>query len=196
MCDAEMVAFMELVLPLSESNPFKVGSQLQIFACREHDDITGTIYSDYTPFVTASRSLELPDDYWNITDGHYLLRLLPPTEATVASRHESRLLPRWLRATEMRDQDPDPFKLPDTLQLYGEPNWIQEPEPHNCSCGAPMKLLLQIPDGYAFPMADGAPEQPNSFSATDYCIFLGNQICLFACSSQCHSHALWPVLQS
>ena len=196
LCDTQMVAFMEVALPCFESSLFAVGSRLQIFACREHDDITGTIYSDYAPFEAAIRTHTLPAEYWTITDGHYLLRLLPADERTVATSSENRLIPRFLNATGSEPRDPDSLEMPDALQLFGEPHWQQDPEHHDCCCGAPMALLLQVPDGYEFPMAEGAPQQPNSFSPTDYCLFLGNQVSLFACTKQCHPQAVWPVLQS
>src|SRR5262245_30934493 len=79
MCESDMIAFLELVVPACDSAPFQPGSRLQIFSCREHDDIAGTIYSDYSRFDSARRQRGLSPDYWNITDGHYLLRLLPPS---------------------------------------------------------------------------------------------------------------------
>lgn len=196
LCATDMVAFIEVVLRSFESSPFAVGSRLQIFACREHDDIPGTIYSDYTPFQTASRTRTLPQEYWKISDGHYLIRLLPPDEKTVASGSESRLVTRFLTAIEAESHPADSMEMPVNLQLFGEPFWQQDPEDHECCCGTAMALLIQFPDGYEFPMAAGAPEQPNSFSPTDYCLFLGNQVSLFACTKQCHPQAIWPILQS
>lgn len=189
-CNDELVAFLDLVLPVSDSSSFASGSRLQIFACRQHDDIAGTIYSDYAAFSTASQSHALPPHYWDISDGHYLLRLLPPSQKTAGARNELRLLPQFIVATPTRDDGEDGFKL------FGDPFWVQDAELHNCVCGAPMRLLLQIPVGYGFRMADHAPQQPNSFSATEYCIFLGNQLYLFGCTKQCHPQALWPVLQN
>ncbi|NOZ40487.1 MAG: hypothetical protein GXP24_09710 [Planctomycetes bacterium] len=185
-----MVAFLEIKLPPSDSHSFQPGSRLQIFACREHDDIAGDVYSGYTAFDNASRIVALPDEYWNITDGHYVLRLLSPTTKTVESKQESRLAHQYLAATIASEDSQDGFKL------FGQPYWVQHAEPHQCSCGAPMELLLQIPDGHGFRMADGAEEQPNSFSRMEYCIFLGNQLYLLGCTSQCNPYALWPVLQN
>jgi hypothetical protein len=190
MCNAQLIAFLEIVLPACASSQFAPGSRLQVFACRQHDDIAGPVYSDHSAFSAASRSRTLPPEYWNITDGHYLLRLLPPSEKTIESGRESRLLPQSVAATATDDDTEDGFKL------FGEPYWLQDAEPHECSCGAPMRLLLQIPEGYGFRMADGAEEQPNSFSHTEYGIFLGNQLYLLGCTKQCHPLALWPVLQS
>lgn len=87
---------------------------------------------------------------------------------------------------------PVPFSCP---KLFGRPYWLQDAEPHRCSCGAPMELIVQIPDGQGFPMAVGADEQPNSFSRTEYCIFLGNQLYVLGCTKQCDPKALWPILQ-
>ncbi len=189
-CNTELIAFLDIVLPACESSPFEAGSRLQVFTCRQHDDIAGPIYSDYSVFDIACRSRTLPPEYWNMTDGHYLLRLLPPSEQTIASGKESRLLPQFVAATRTDDNNEDGFKL------FGEPYWLQDASPHDCSCGAPMRLLLQIPDGFGFRMAEGAERQPNSFSNTEYCLFLGSQLYLLGCTKQCDPLALWPVLQS
>ena len=190
LCSAELVAFLELVLPADGVSRFPPGSRLQIFACRKDDDIAGTIYSEYARFQAASQSETLPAEYWNITDGHYLLRLLPPSGKTAASQPEPRLIPGFLAATPTENDAADGFKL------FGEPYWLQDAEPHNCSCGAAMKLLLQLPENHGFAMAAGAEPQPNSFSKTEYCLFLGNQLYLLACTRYCHPLALWPVLQN
>jgi hypothetical protein len=81
------------------------------------------------------------------------------------------------------------------LKLFGHPSWAQDPENHLCCCGKPMRLLLQIPESAGFDMAAGAPQQPNSFWGSQYCLFLGNELYLLACTAQCHPLALWPVLQ-
>ncbi len=189
-CSSRLVSFVDLELPESSPSHFQPGSRLQLFACRQHDDIAGTIYSDYSVFSHLSRKVELPDQYWNVSDGHYLLRLLPPSVPTSTADADDRLAPRYLTAVESEAE------IDYGLKLFGEPSWLQDPEEHVCSCGAPMKLVLQIPDGFGFTMASGAKEQPNSFSRSEYCIFLGNQLYLFACQAQCNIRALWPVLQN
>jgi len=90
-CKEELVAFLDLVLPVCDSSPFVSGSRLQIFACRQHDDIAGTIFSAYSAFQTASQSQSLPPQYWGTSDGHYLLRLIPPSQKT-ASRFGCKML--------------------------------------------------------------------------------------------------------
>lgn len=191
MCGDDLVHFIDIELP-TDSSPFKAGSRLQVFACREHDDIAGTIYSDYRRFDSAGKSRRLPEDYWDITDGHYLLRLLPPGAPVVTRCVERRLLLQNLRRTRKEDSEADPLPA---FKLLGHPSWAQDPEDHVCCCGSPMRLLLQMPDGSGFEMASGAPEQPNSFSQSEYCLFLGNELYVLACTRQCHILALWPVLQ-
>lgn len=153
------------------------------------DDISGTIYSDYSRSDSVRRQQVLPPEYWNISDGHYLLRLLPPSVRTSESRPESRLIAQVVLGSPTDDDGEDGFKM------FGDPVWLQDAEPHICSCGAPMRLLLQIPSGLGFPMANGAEPQPNSFSSLEYCLFLGNQLYLLGCTKQCNPLALWPVLQ-
>ena len=192
LCGNELVHFLDLQLP-DESAPFQAGSRLQVFACRRHDDIAGTIYSDYERFASAAQSKRLPDNYWDISDGHYLIRLLPPGAKVVAADQETRLALRNLRLLRQANSHGEPNK---SLKLFGEPAWLQEPEDHECCCGAPLRLLLEIPEGFGFAMAPGAEAQPNSFSKEQYCLFLGSQLHLLACTRQCHPSALWPVLQT
>lgn len=189
-CGDEMVLFFNIRLPELAQSPFIPRSRLQVFACREHDDISGTIYSDYIRSNQISFVKQLPPEFWNISDGHYLLRLLLPAEATEAGKPEGRLEQRFLTA---RGSAPG---CTHGLKLFGEPDWLQDPEVHVCACGAPMALILQVPDGYGFQMMPNALGQPNSFSNSQYCLFLGNQLYLLACTSQCNAKALWPVLQN
>jgi hypothetical protein len=189
LCREELIAFLQIRLPALPEMPFQPGGRLQVFACRQHDDIPGPIYSDYTAFAEASQRRQLPPEYWEMTDGHYLLRLLPASVETTVSHREKRLAPQWIAAQRLADESADGFKL------FGEPFWQQDPEVHSCSCGAPMKLILQLPEHFGFSMAQNAPQQSNSSYADQYVLFLGNQLYLLACSEQCHTSALWPVLQ-
>jgi hypothetical protein len=188
LCGTRLIAFLDIVLPDSGSSQFASRGRLQIFACRQHDDIAGTIYSDYAVFDAASRQRTLPREYWALSDGHYLLRLLSPSTETISSESESSLACQSIVASPSDNRS--------GFQLFGEPDWLQEEEVHDCFCGAPMRLLLQIPEGLGFAMSSEAKEQPNSFSTTEYCLFLGNQLYLFGCTRQCHPLALWPVLQN
>lgn len=189
-CGNDLVHYLDI--QYTDPSPFKVGSRLQIFACREHDDIPGTIYSNYERFEAAARSKRLPENYWAVSDGHYLLRLLPPDLPLKYDRTEDRLALQNLCLAVREDSEDEPLRA---FKLLGYPSWAQEPEDHVCCCGKPMRLLLQIPEGGAFDKAEGAPEQPNSFSRSQYCLFLGNELYLLACTGQCHPLALWPVLQ-
>ena len=82
------------------------------------------------------------------------------------------------------------------LKVGGTPSWAQEREPHRCSCGAEMSFIAQVPANFGFRRRPAAPEQPDSFSADDYCLFLGNEVYLFGCTRQCHPRAVWPVVQN
>lgn len=190
LCNEPLVSFFDLVLPKAKDSPFVAGSRLQIFACGQHDDITGTIYSDYSQFDQAAKSHKLPRAYWELSDGHYLLRMLPPTQAVQEADAQNRLQQQYLQLESWRDQPSE------DLKLFGEPDWIQDDEEHTCACGQPMKLLLQVPDGMGFPMAKDAQQQPSSYSASKYCLFLGNQLYLLGCTAHCNPLALWPVLQN
>lgn len=191
LCQADLVHFLDVEMPKA-SDPFLTGSRLQIFACLAHDDIAGTIYSNYRNFDEVSRSARLPNGFWQVSDGHYLIRLLPPGTAVVASRHEKNLALQNLRLLAATDSEADPKS---SFKLFGFPSWAQFAENHTCCCGAPMQLLLQIPALFGFDMASGAPPQPNSFSEKQYCLFLGNELYLLGCTRQCHPQALFPVLQ-
>lgn len=152
LCGDDLVHFLDVELP-EESASFQAGSRLQVFACRTHDDIAGTIYSDYRRFAAAAESARLPEGYWGLTDGHYLIRLLPPGAAIGAGRPEARLALRNLRQTRKEESASEPRAA---FKLFGLPRWAQNPEDHVCCCGAPMRLLLQLPEGVGFDMAPGA----------------------------------------
>jgi hypothetical protein len=192
LCGDELILFFQIRLPDSGGR-FIAGSLLQVFACREHDDIAGTIYSDYRRFDELSRTSQLPDKYWEVSDGHYLLRLLSPGENIGEIGVERRLAHRSLKMQAFAESENNPAM---SLKLFGNPSWCQDPEPHQCACGSTLELLLQIPEGTGFDMAVDAEPQPNSFSNKQYCLFLGNELYLLGCTKQCNPLALLPVLQA
>jgi hypothetical protein len=59
----------------------------------------------------------------------------------------------------------------------------------NCSCGAKMQFIGQIPTDFGFTQIPNVPKQPDGFSSTEYCFLLGNQVYMMACSKQCHEMA-------
>src|SRR5262249_16386205 len=144
-------------------------------------------------FSSAGMSKRLPPGYWDVHDGHYLIRLIPRSVTVAKSKRESRLLPRAVQLTRRDERVSAPS---DSFKLFGVPAWLQDPEEHECSCGARMRLLLQLPGNSGFDRSEVAAQQPNSFSADEYCLFLGNQLYLLACERQCNPLALWPVLQN
>lgn len=59
-----------------------------------------------------------------------------------------------------------------------------------------MRFVCQVPQDWRFPKRTGAPAQPDSFSAEDYCLFLGNETYLFACEAQFDPRAVHAVAQN
>lgn len=59
-----------------------------------------------------------------------------------------------------------------------------------------MRLLSQISENFPFPKLPSAPSQPDSFSRDDYCLFLGNEVYIFACVDQCNERAIWITVQN
>ena len=192
LCGEPLVLFLQSRLPDS-GGKFTKESLLQIFACRQHADIAGTIYSEYDDFSKLGAVSQLPPQYWDISDGHYLLRLLRPDAITRAAGVEGHLLNQPLRMEPLEESESRPVRA---LKLFGTPSWIQNREIHQCACGAPMELLLEVPEHMEFPIAPGAATQPNSYSKTHYKLFLGNELYLCGCVRQCNPLALWPVLQN
>lgn len=83
-----------------------------------------------------------------------------------------------------------------SIKIGGEPEWLQGPELNGGPNGEMFKFLLQIPNGYGFPKRVSAPEQPDSFSTIEYCLFLGNQIYVFVSNEIDHPEAVWIVVQN
>lgn len=81
------------------------------------------------------------------------------------------------------------------IKLGGIPDWLQDPEVPIGPKGEEFKLVLQVPENYGFPRKSDAKEQPDSFSSKEYCLFLGNQIYVFASIEIEHSEAVWIVVQ-
>ena len=192
-CGAEMVAYFDVTLPAAGADPLLPESVLQVFACPKHDGIPGPYYSDYAPLTAVSLSEQLPDGYWDLTDGHYLLRLLrPPVPLQPAARGDEQLQPHFLSVFPLGDA------AVSGLKLLGDPAWIQRPEPHRCSCGAPMALVLQVPEDHPFPIDAGSlpPGVKHNPYLHKLLLFLGNALYLLACTRQCDPRALWPVVQN
>jgi len=141
----------------------------------------------------------LPERFWELGPGHFRLYLTRPGVGEQSAETEPHLRPFGLRFA------PSPEEIQvvgavrigsQGLKVAGEPSWAQDPEWYTCACGSEMAFIAQVPENFPFPKNSSAPEQPDTFSADDYCLFLGNEVYLFGCTAQCHPEAIWPVLQN
>jgi hypothetical protein len=188
LCESRLVLFLQLETRAAFELPFAVGSQLAVYMCTIHNEI---------PHLLPAP--QLPPNYWSLGSGHYALFLTQPGMSE-ASREEE----PHLAACALRFQpDVDRVRVlggalvgAEGFRLGGTPSWAQEPEPHTCCCGAQMAFVGQVPADFGFRRRTDAPEQPDSFSADHYCLFLGNEVYLFGCARQCHPQAVWPIVQN
>lgn len=190
LCGRGLVPFLQLDLRGEFGLPFKAGSHLVVMMCPLHNEI---------PDSDLASPSELPPAYWELGSGHYLLRLYPPSVALVSGPVD-----RHLRAAGLSfEPEAETIRAvggfligSEGFKIGGTPSWAQVPECHVCCCGAEMAFIGQVPLDHPFPKLPEAPEQPDTFSSDDYCLFLGNETYLFACPRQCHPGAVWPVLQN
>jgi hypothetical protein len=177
-CAKPMILFFQFDLPAELGLPFQEDSHLSMFMCPEHNEIP-----------SFNQNTQLPPEYWLTTDGHWYAALdKPGSEVRVESPHFLKQ-----EKLELADTPEDRSWL---LSVGGEPDWIQDPEQFTCSCGAEMHFICQLNDGHEFPKLPSAPEQPDSSSANDYVLFLGNEVYVFACVNQCNPNAVWVTVQN
>jgi hypothetical protein len=206
-----MVLFLQFDVQADFGLPFQTGSHLSVFMCPRHNDAP-EMFSD----------LQLPAAYWERRlriDGtirFYELFLHRAGVAAHIQAADEHLLPQQIEF-ELTQEVADNQKIPllmhpqfpgvslsidetvgglQGLKVGGQPSWAQGPEVHRCSCGAAMRFLCQIPENWPFPKLPKAPKQADSFSADDYCLFLGNEVYLFACEAQCDPRAVHVVVQN
>jgi hypothetical protein len=210
-CGERMVLFLQFDILQEFGLPFAQGSHLSVFMCPVHNDAPEMFDAP-----------QLPQGFWDrrrMIDGQtrfYELLLHRPNSPETVHTPDSVLLPQHLRFTRQAEvPDSEDVSLQEhsaypgvslsvgeliggiqEFKVGGQPSWAQTPEVHRCCCGAEMRFLCQVPDGYPFPKRPDAPAQPDSFSDDDYCLFLGNEVYLFACEAQCDPRAVHPVVQN
>lgn len=217
-CGKRMTLYFQFDIRTEFGLPFITGSHLSVFMCACHNDAPAAIYGEPLPdrFWTSRRSSMKKIRFYEIL-------LHGPGIPEVIHSEDERLVAQGMHfsreAEEIRQEDaegnetvvtlePHP-KYPGTsldagkpvrgrpgFKIGGHPSWAQDTELHTCCCGAEMRFLCQIPEDFPFRKRPEAPSQPDSFSANDYALFLGNSIYLFACESQCSQWALIPVCQN
>ena len=210
-CGQRMVLFLQFGIQPEFGLPFRSGSQFALFMCPLHNDVP-EMFPDG----------QLPATYWEqrvmMGGGLKFFDLFLPRPENQIKIHppDPWLQPQTLNYLQKFEQpDRDGFELVmhpkypafsfsvgeavggwQGMKIGGQPSWAQAPQVHRCSCGAEMVFLCQIPENFPFPKLPTAPKQRDSFSSEDYCLFLGNEVYVFACEAQCHPRALHVVVQN
>ena len=188
LCGASMALFLQCDIRSEFGLPFTDGSHLLVFMCPKHNEIP-SIPDDYD-------SSDLPAEFWLKDDGHYALQMIAPDTPIFAAAIDPFILPRRLEFIDTPEsiQDFGDFdRGSDDFKIGGIPGWINYAINKTCPCGGKMSFVCQIPDGFGFQQTDTAPEQPDSFSSTEYCFLLRNQVFILACDRQCSPHALIAI---
>lgn len=188
LCGVSMALFLQFDVRPEFGLPFAVGSHLLAFMCPKHNEIP-SVPDNYD-------SSDLPAEFWLKDDGHYSLQLIKPDIPTSAAELDPFILGWRLDFTTAPEsvQDFGDFERgSDDFQIGGIPGWINYAINKSCPCGGKMSFVCQIPDGFEFRQTETAPEQPDSFSNTEYCFLLGNQVFILACDRQCNPSALIAI---
>ncbi|MBU2712859.1 hypothetical protein [Zooshikella harenae] len=181
-CGKDLLLFLQIELREELELPFLSGSQLIVCMCPECNEI---------PSFEEFKEGKLDETFWEKNEGHFYVALFSPGEELVIHKNE-----KLLRSFEMEFlPSEDIGSHSDHIRVGGDPFWLQEPEVNTCSCGGEMKLICQIPENFPFSKLSTSPEQPDSFSSDDYCLFLGNETYIFGCTSQCDRQAVKVVVQ-
>ena len=181
-CSCELLLFLQFDIDDAWSLPFKTGSHLVVFMCPGCNEIPSfETYEDGT----------LPASFWEETEGNFFAAMAETRDGEVVLPQQSLLVTQSLRFEPFEQEG----HAPDNVLVGGSPYWLQEPERYLCSCGAEMAFVSQIAENFGFEKQSEAPEQPDSFSSDEYCLFLGNEVYIFACPKQCHPRSVWITVQ-
>ncbi len=184
-CDAQMALFFQFDIRLEFEIPFSEGSHLLVFMCPTHNEPPAlpAIYDD-SP---------LPESYWEADSGHFAFRLYPSSELVSNGQLDGYIEshPLFFQKSSEGIRSFGEFNAGSyDFKVGGVPGWMNYRINKRCTCGGEMSFICQCPDGLGFKRIEDAPEQPDSFSSAEYCLFLGNQVYLLGCSRQCSPHAL------
>ncbi len=172
-----MVLFLQLDLPNDLGLGY--GNHLSIFMSPKVNEIPSF---DHVPSETR-----LSENFWEKREQHFKAYSFKGNGETQGDI-DSYLAYQAIEISEAFDEL--------DIKVGGEPDWLQDPEIVYGPKGEEFKFVLQIPNGYGFPKRDDAAEQIDSFSTTDYCLFLGNQIYVFISAEINHPEAVWIVVQN
>jgi len=180
-CGRKMILFFQFDLEERFGLPLAAGSHLVVMMC--------PVCNEIPSFVRYAEGI-LPAAFWRETEGHFFAALYAPDD----ERGEVET-PAILERFDLSFERVGGRDSAERLTVGGEPSWIQAPERYSCACGAPLSFVCQLSENFRFPKRADAPEQPDSFSADDYCLFLGNETYVFACSKGCSPRAIWITVQ-
>lgn len=181
-CGTGLFLFLQFDIGDEWDVAIEAGSHLVLFTCPRCNEIPS-----FNQYPTG----QLPQEFWNATKGHFFAALFPAGTATKQIAQQPLLITKEL----VFETDATQSDLTQYIRVGGEPYWLQDPEKFTCACGANMAFIGQIPEDLGFQKQDDAPEQPDSFSADEYCLFLGNEVYIFACSRECNPRSVWMTVQ-
>lgn len=185
LCGEQMVLFLQFDIREEFGLPFKPGSHLLAFMCPQHNDAS----------ITSAEKSPLAPAFWDHED-HFSLLLLPPESSAPRAEIDHHIQPRRIRfvkTTEQVDDDGEIKRGMEGFKVGGTPGWINYAPAPKCSCGGSMRFVTQIPENFGFRQTATAPEQPNSFSRSEYCFLLGNAVYIMACDKQCNPRSVIAI---
>ncbi len=177
----EMVLFMQFDVSPELGIPALAGMHFAVFMSPKINEIPS--------FDFLSPGAPLQQRFWDKREPHCKVFLFPRTEGNQLDRCERHL--QYLQLTFAPGD-----ATPGQITVGGSPSWVQDPEMHSGPQGEELHFLCEIPDDYAFPKRPQAPEQPDSFSSQDYCLFLGNYCYFFGVPAIDHPEAIWLTVQN
>lgn len=181
-CGSQLLLFVQLDIDPNWSLPLAANSHLVIFMCPQCNEI---------PSFDEFPAGKLPQRFWETGEGHWFAALSRPDAAETVLRQEPRLVVKQLAFSPTEEMG----HLPDSIVVGGPAYWLQDAVSYQCSCGAEMSLVMQISENFGFEKQPAAPSQKDSFSDDEYCLFLGNEVYVFACPRQCDPRAVWIMVQ-
>ena len=184
--------------------PFRTGSHFSAFMCPVHND----------PPEAILKSMRLRRRYWQHRHAvggvkRFYQLVLQSLRGRRKMIHplEPHLLPQCIafqrceeRTAETRYPGvslamSDSFKGLNDLKVGGQPHYVHGTDGGLCTCGARLVFLCQVPQGFGFTRARGAPAQPDTIDSEVYTLFLGNHTYFFACEAQCNPLAVHPFVK-
>ena len=182
-CNSKMFLFIQFDIQGAWQTAGKDRSHFVLFMCPKCNEI---------PSFDELSDGKLPEKFWEVsTEGHFFTALFAPDQVEQVLAQDPILVAQKLRFESTSESG----YIPDRICVGGKPVWLQSPEEFTCSCGSKLEFISQISENLGFEKQTDAPSQPDSFSANEYCLFLGNEVYIFACPRQCDPRSVWITVQ-